>query len=147
MSVTQTQFELTVFQKVPGSIISHDHDPTTGELTLFALSDANDALKSYIYKYLYCFAAWEKDCIIKDTIPIFNVTIPALTTAGPGSISVGGMYSSPVLYTPSSPTNPTPPDGPPPRKVPICECGTDKHGFASHATWCDKHERNLKCGA
>lgn len=22
--------------------------------------------------------------------------------------------------------------------IPICECGADKHGFASHSTWCEK---------
>ena len=23
-----------------------------------------------------------------------------------------------------------------------CECGKDRHGFASHSTWCPKHENN-----
>lgn len=23
--------------------------------------------------------------------------------------------------------------------TPSCECGADKHGFASHSTWCPKH--------
>lgn len=26
-------------------------------------------------------------------------------------------------------------------KTKVCECGTDKHKFASHSTWCPKYER------
>lgn len=29
---------------------------------------------------------------------------------------------------------------PVPTKTKICECGKEKHGFASHSTWCDLHE-------
>lgn len=28
----------------------------------------------------------------------------------------------------------------PQSQVPICQCGTDKHGFATHSTWCDKYK-------
>jgi hypothetical protein len=40
-------------------------------------------------------------------------------------------YASPGLTTQPSPTLAPPGDG-----DPTCECGKEKHGFASHASWC-----------
>jgi hypothetical protein len=65
--------------------------------------------------------------------PLPVAGVPRTGVAAAGSGSVGTYLFSGGIFEPVKTPVPCAPE------VLICECGKDKHGFASHSTWCKKY--------
>lgn len=160
MKCTREEFEKKVWSKYPdcwlfvenysiGPVYASHHSLTS------SMSQGKKCSES--------FAIWEQDEVVKDRDGLF---IQKATPAGqsgqnavgesdgsitwtypPGSLSapikiyvngqeieLDGSEHSISVYEKSPEMTVTEP------KAPICECGKEKHGFASHAQWCDIKE-------
>lgn len=104
----------------------------------------------YNNKYSLASHVWVDGAVIKDTNGLFaspslplsysitntgnasvTVTLPTAHNANNTTISINGTAVTPMTDRTFTIN---------PMHSPICECGKEKHGFASHSGWCDIKE-------
>lgn len=141
--MTQGEFENTVWQAYPHKHMFLQVDPfdPSGAYTLFALDTAAECNLPVQDKMKIADYVWKEGKLIKDRNNLFAQGIVKNRTTFFANGGAGGNNS--FVLPPGLTINHIGHDWAFDTiniKSPICECGKDKHGFASHSNWCEKFE-------
>ena len=118
--------------------ILHYYDPTSN-IVFLAYKDYTKAALPYNDIFQHSDFAWSNNLILKDNLGLFSPPTPA-TLSGSNTYN---CVQIPPAFTITLDENGNWVQNKNELQKAVCECGKDKHGFASHSRWCQKFEENL----
>lgn len=137
MNCTREFFEKTVHSKHPHKWTHAETSPLNGYLTVFALDTVQECKDTFGQKLVLADYIWQAGCVTFDRTGLFLALTPNPYTF-PQSVPITVTLSTFPTWITGNLTLDS--DGivrVNEDKVLKCECGKEKHGFASHSSWCD----------